>query len=323
MTTPPSAGSTARRSARSRRCSTCWPTPSSRWRASRSVSLHAAWAVDALPADDALAAAAVAKAYCARAARTVCETAIQVHGGIGNTWECLAHVYLRRALLSSDLLGGVGRQPGPRARPPRDRRRRWTSVTRPPRRSSGCGSGSGCTTTTPGCPRRRPTTTTGPGRRPGTSRSTTPASSACRGPTEIGGHGLPSVYDVILDDELAAAGAPPRPEPRLPGAGHPRARQRRHQAAVPARHRQRARPLVPGLQRARRRLRPRRRSAPAPIATATSTSSPATRSGRATPTTPTGASCWPAPTTTSPSTRASRPSPCRWASPASSSGRCG
>ncbi len=75
---------------------------------SRSVALHAAWAVDALPADDALAAAAVAKAYCARAALDVCETAIQVHGGIGNTWECLAHVYLRRALLSSDLLGGTG-----------------------------------------------------------------------------------------------------------------------------------------------------------------------------------------------------------------------
>ena len=75
---------------------------------SRSVALHAAWAVDALPADEALAAAAVAKAYCARAALDVCETAIQVHGGIGNTWECLAHVYLRRALLSSDLLGGTG-----------------------------------------------------------------------------------------------------------------------------------------------------------------------------------------------------------------------
>jgi alkylation response protein AidB-like acyl-CoA dehydrogenase len=30
-------------------------------------------------------------------------------------------------------------------------------------------------------------------------------------PTEVGGRGLPSVYDVILDDELAAAGAPPRP----------------------------------------------------------------------------------------------------------------
>lgn len=75
---------------------------------SRSIALHAAWAVDALPAPAALAAASAAKAYCARAARSVCETAIQVHGGIGNTWECLAHVFLRRALLSSDVLGGVG-----------------------------------------------------------------------------------------------------------------------------------------------------------------------------------------------------------------------
>jgi hypothetical protein len=31
-----------------------------------------------------------------------------VHGGIGNTWDCLAHVYLRRALLSTDVLGGIG-----------------------------------------------------------------------------------------------------------------------------------------------------------------------------------------------------------------------
>src|SRR5687767_994539 len=30
-------------------------------------------------------------------------------------------------------------------------------------------------------------------------------------PTEIGGQGLPSVYETIVDDELAAAGAPPRP----------------------------------------------------------------------------------------------------------------
>ena len=30
-------------------------------------------------------------------------------------------------------------------------------------------------------------------------------------PEEIGGRGLPSVYDVIVDEELAAAGAPPRP----------------------------------------------------------------------------------------------------------------
>jgi len=75
---------------------------------SRSVTLHATWAVDALDPHDAVAAGAVAKAYCARAARDVCETAIQVHGGIGNTWECLAHVFLRRALLSIDVLGGTG-----------------------------------------------------------------------------------------------------------------------------------------------------------------------------------------------------------------------
>jgi hypothetical protein len=51
-----------------------------------SATLHAAWAVDALATEDALAAAAVAKAWCARSARAVCETAIQVHGGVGNTW---------------------------------------------------------------------------------------------------------------------------------------------------------------------------------------------------------------------------------------------
>jgi alkylation response protein AidB-like acyl-CoA dehydrogenase len=74
---------------------------------SRSIALHAAWAVDALPPEQALVAASMAKAYCARAAREVCETGIQVHGGIGNTWDCLAHVYLRRSLLSGALFGGV------------------------------------------------------------------------------------------------------------------------------------------------------------------------------------------------------------------------
>ena len=68
-----------------------------------SILRHAAWAVDELPPDEALRAARVAKLYCARAARTVCETSIQVHGGIGNTWECLAHIYLRRVLTSTEL----------------------------------------------------------------------------------------------------------------------------------------------------------------------------------------------------------------------------
>jgi hypothetical protein len=68
-----------------------------------SVLRHAAWAVDALPAAEAIEAARVAKIYCARAALTVCETSIQVHGGIGNTWECLAHVYLRRVLAATGM----------------------------------------------------------------------------------------------------------------------------------------------------------------------------------------------------------------------------
>jgi Acyl-CoA dehydrogenase, C-terminal domain len=67
-----------------------------------SVLRHAAWAVDELPAAEAIEAARVAKIYCARAALTVCETSIQVHGGIGNTWECLAHVYLRRVLAATE-----------------------------------------------------------------------------------------------------------------------------------------------------------------------------------------------------------------------------
>lgn len=68
-----------------------------------SILRHAAWAVDDLDPDEAIRAGRFAKVYCGRAARTVCETAIQVHGGIGNTWECLAHVFLRRVLTSTEL----------------------------------------------------------------------------------------------------------------------------------------------------------------------------------------------------------------------------
>jgi hypothetical protein len=70
---------------------------------STSLLWYAAWAVDALSGTEAIEAGRHAKLYCAHAARTVCETAIQVHGGIGNTWECLAHVYLRRTLVSAGL----------------------------------------------------------------------------------------------------------------------------------------------------------------------------------------------------------------------------
>lgn len=75
-----------------------------------SATLYAGWAVDELAPDEARAAGRVAKAYGARAARTVCETAVQVHGGIGNTWECMVHVFLRRALLSTEWFGDDGAQ---------------------------------------------------------------------------------------------------------------------------------------------------------------------------------------------------------------------
>jgi hypothetical protein len=69
-----------------------------------SVLRYAAWSVDALTPAAAIRAAKLAKVYCAHAARTICETSIQVHGGIGNTWDCLAHVCLRRVLTANGLL---------------------------------------------------------------------------------------------------------------------------------------------------------------------------------------------------------------------------
>jgi alkylation response protein AidB-like acyl-CoA dehydrogenase len=75
-----------------------------------SVALQASWGVDELAPGEACGAGRVAKAYCARAARTVCESAVQVHGGMGNTWDCIVHVHLRRALLSSQWFGDDGEQ---------------------------------------------------------------------------------------------------------------------------------------------------------------------------------------------------------------------
>jgi len=73
--------------------------------AARSCTWHAAWAADALAPDAAHQAASVAKAYCSEIARPVAEAAIQIWGGLGMTWECVAHLYLRRALLDRRVLG--------------------------------------------------------------------------------------------------------------------------------------------------------------------------------------------------------------------------
>ncbi|GGO82767.1 acyl-CoA dehydrogenase family protein [Nonomuraea cavernae] len=73
--------------------------------ATRSASYHAAWAVDALPGAEALRAARVAKAFASRSAVEVCESAVQVFGGIGMTWEAPAHIWLRRAHTGRTVFG--------------------------------------------------------------------------------------------------------------------------------------------------------------------------------------------------------------------------
>ena len=71
----------------------------------RSVVRYAAWAADVAP-DELPVAAGLARAYCSDAFFKVAADTIQVHGGIGFTWEHDAHLYYRRAKSSELLLGG-------------------------------------------------------------------------------------------------------------------------------------------------------------------------------------------------------------------------
>jgi alkylation response protein AidB-like acyl-CoA dehydrogenase len=74
----------------------------------RSGVLHALWAADAAPPAERHLAAVRAKAFASQLA-TVGDTAIQVFGGIGYTWEHDAHLYLKRLLGWSAILGGSDR----------------------------------------------------------------------------------------------------------------------------------------------------------------------------------------------------------------------
>jgi alkylation response protein AidB-like acyl-CoA dehydrogenase len=70
----------------------------------RSLVWWAAWAADSSPGELPLAASA-AKAYAAEVLERAAETVVQVHGGIGFTWEHDAHLYWRRAKVDRLLLG--------------------------------------------------------------------------------------------------------------------------------------------------------------------------------------------------------------------------
>jgi alkylation response protein AidB-like acyl-CoA dehydrogenase len=72
----------------------------------RSGVLHALWAADAADPVERHLAAVRAKAFAAQLAG-VADTAIQIFGGIGYTWEHDAHLYLKRLLGWSALLGGT------------------------------------------------------------------------------------------------------------------------------------------------------------------------------------------------------------------------
>jgi len=70
----------------------------------RSLVWWAAWAADQAP-DELPMAAAAAKALSAQVFEQATETLIQVHGGIGFTWEHDAHLFWRRAKVDRLLLG--------------------------------------------------------------------------------------------------------------------------------------------------------------------------------------------------------------------------
>ncbi|HEU5158824.1 MAG TPA: acyl-CoA dehydrogenase family protein [Streptosporangiaceae bacterium] len=70
----------------------------------RSAARGAAWAADREP-DRLPVAAAMAGSYCGEAFLRAAGENIQIHGGIGVTWEHDAHLYLRRATSSAQLFG--------------------------------------------------------------------------------------------------------------------------------------------------------------------------------------------------------------------------
>ncbi|HSE56263.1 MAG TPA: acyl-CoA dehydrogenase family protein, partial [Nocardioidaceae bacterium] len=57
---------------------------------------------------DAQIAASVAQAYCSDVAVRAAEECVQLHGGIGMTWEHPAHLYLKRAKADQIALGTPG-----------------------------------------------------------------------------------------------------------------------------------------------------------------------------------------------------------------------
>jgi alkylation response protein AidB-like acyl-CoA dehydrogenase len=73
----------------------------------RSVTLYAAWCSDHEPESQDLA-SSMAKAYASDAGWRVSAASLQVHGGIGFTWEHDLHFFLKRAKADGHLFGTAG-----------------------------------------------------------------------------------------------------------------------------------------------------------------------------------------------------------------------
>lgn len=72
----------------------------------RSTAYHGVWSITDGSDDPALA-ASIAQATCSAAFSRIAADTIQVHGGIGFTWEHQAHLYFKRAATDAALLGSA------------------------------------------------------------------------------------------------------------------------------------------------------------------------------------------------------------------------
>ena len=73
-------------------------------KSARSAAVYASTAI-ASGAEDVSVAASIAKTYCSQAFYHIAAESIQMHGGIGFTWEHSAHLYFKRAKSSEALFG--------------------------------------------------------------------------------------------------------------------------------------------------------------------------------------------------------------------------
>jgi alkylation response protein AidB-like acyl-CoA dehydrogenase len=77
--------------------------------AASSTAYYAAWVAADAP-DELPVVAPLAKAVCADAAYRIAAETIQLHGGIGFTWEHDAHLYFKRATATRMMLGDAHEQ---------------------------------------------------------------------------------------------------------------------------------------------------------------------------------------------------------------------